>query len=191
MKQGFPVCDVALPAWPGCTSVAAPVTVALPDGLTPIRPIPSQHKATRAFLPKCCNIMIALESDLNALDAKSGDGDTGSTLAGAARALILAMDHLPLADHTQPYRAIGLELSQTMGGSSGILHVGLGGAPPTDPAAAARWFRRAAADSGGFIWRSNSGMIRCRGASPTQKFIACPGYRTFSARFLGMFSFER
>ena len=113
--------DVALPAWPGCQSVAAPVTVALPDGLTPIRPIPSQHKATRAFLLKCCNIIISLESDLNALDAKSGDGDTGSTLAGAARALILAMDHLPLADHTQLYRAIGLELSQTMGGSSGVL----------------------------------------------------------------------
>jgi dihydroxyacetone kinase len=31
------------------------------------------------------------------------------------------MDHLPLADHTQLYRAIGLELSQTMGGSSGVL----------------------------------------------------------------------
>jgi dihydroxyacetone kinase len=31
------------------------------------------------------------------------------------------MDSLPLADHTQLYRAIGLELSQTMGGSSGVL----------------------------------------------------------------------
>jgi len=59
--------------------------------------------------------------DLNALDAKSGDGDTGSTLAGASLALIGAMDTLPLADHTQLYRAIGLELSQTMGGSSGVL----------------------------------------------------------------------
>jgi len=28
---------------------------------------------------------------------------------------------LPLADHTQLYRAIGQELSQTMGGSSGVL----------------------------------------------------------------------
>jgi dihydroxyacetone kinase len=28
---------------------------------------------------------------------------------------------LCLADHTQLYRAIGLELSQTMGGSSGVL----------------------------------------------------------------------
>ena len=77
--------------------------------------------ATQAFLTDCCNILIEAEADLNALDAKSGDGDTGSTLATAARALIGAMDRLPLADHTQLYRAIGLELSQTMGGSSGVL----------------------------------------------------------------------
>jgi triose/dihydroxyacetone kinase / FAD-AMP lyase (cyclizing) len=113
--------DVALSAWPGCARVAAPVSVALPDGLTPIRPIPSHHAATRAFLAHCCKIMMAMETDLNALDAKSGDGDTGSTLAGAARALVGALDRLPLADHTQLYRAIGLELSQTMGGSSGVL----------------------------------------------------------------------
>ncbi len=110
-----------LAAWPGCQSVANPAPLALPDGLTPIRPIPSSHPATRAFLQKCCQIMMGMEADLNALDAKSGDGDTGSTLAGAARALIGALDHLPLADHTQLYRAIGLELSQTMGGSSGVL----------------------------------------------------------------------
>ncbi len=33
----------------------------------------------------------------------------------------LALDRLPLSDHTQLLRAIGLELSQTMGGSSGVL----------------------------------------------------------------------
>lgn len=52
---------------------------------------------------------------------KSGDGDTGSTLANASRALIGSMDSLPLADFTQLFRAIGQELSQTMGGSSGVL----------------------------------------------------------------------
>ena len=110
-----------LAAWPGCHSVAAPLLRALPDGLTPIRPIPSNHPETRDFLTRCCQHMIAMEHDLNALDAKSGDGDTGSTLAGAAKALIRATDRLPLADHTQLYRAIGQELSQTMGGSSGVL----------------------------------------------------------------------
>ncbi len=93
----------------------------LPDGLTPIQPVPSAHPARRALIERCCNALIATEADLNALDAKSGDGDTGSTLAGAARALIAALDRLPLADPTQLYRAIGMELSQTMGGSSGVL----------------------------------------------------------------------
>jgi dihydroxyacetone kinase len=111
----------SLAAWPGLSEIA-PVNLAdLPDGLRPIRPLASDHAPTRAFLTECCEILIAAESDLNALDAKTGDGDTGSTLAAAARALIAAMDRLPLADHTQLYRAIGQELSETMGGSSGVL----------------------------------------------------------------------
>lgn len=112
---------VACPAWTGCQKVQPPEVLPLPDGLSPIRAPASAHAATKAFLTGCCEVFIASEDDLNALDAKSGDGDTGSTLAGAARALIDAMDTLPLADHTQLYRAIGLELSQTMGGSSGVL----------------------------------------------------------------------
>ncbi len=111
----------AMPAWPGCTTLAPQVILPLPDGLAPIKAMPSAHPGTRAFLTRCCDILIAAEDDLNALDAKSGDGDTGSTLAGASRALLGAMDKLPLADHTQLYRAIGQELSQTMGGSSGVL----------------------------------------------------------------------
>ena len=108
-------------AWPGCTPIKPVSIIELPDGLTPIQPIPSEHAQTAAFLTKCCQILIDAEVDLNGLDAKSGDGDTGSTLAGAARALIGALDRLPLADHTQLLRAIGQELSQTMGGSSGVL----------------------------------------------------------------------
>lgn len=110
-----------LSAWPGVNAVVDVPVLDLPDGLKPIKPLASDHPETRSFLTRCCEILIAAEADLNALDAKSGDGDTGSTLAGAARALIAAMDSLPLADHTQLYRAIGQELSQTMGGSSGVL----------------------------------------------------------------------
>ncbi|PIV77936.1 MAG: dihydroxyacetone kinase [Rhodobacteraceae bacterium CG17_big_fil_post_rev_8_21_14_2_50_63_15] len=107
--------------WPGVARLSKPDIIDLPDGLRPIRPLASQHPPTRDFLIRCCEILIAAEADLNALDAKTGDGDTGSTLAGAAKALIKAMDRLPLADHTQLYRAIGQELSETMGGSSGVL----------------------------------------------------------------------
>ena len=110
-----------LPAWPGLSRVSEVSTVPLPDGLTPIKPVPSADETTKAFLASCCEMLIASEAELNALDAKTGDGDTGSTLAAAARALIDALDRLPLADHTQLYHAIGQELSQTMGGSSGVL----------------------------------------------------------------------
>ncbi|MCE2749495.1 MAG: dihydroxyacetone kinase subunit DhaK [Rhodobacter sp.] len=108
-------------AWPGLAALGEVTVRPLPDGLTPIQPLPSAHPARRALIEDCCRALIAAEADLNALDAKSGDGDTGSTLAGAARALIAALDRLPLADPTQLYRAIGTELSQTMGGSSGVL----------------------------------------------------------------------
>ncbi len=111
----------APPAWPPLATLAPVATRPLPDGLAPIQPVPSPHPARRALLDRCCNALIACEADLNALDAKSGDGDTGSTLAGAARALQSALDRLPLADPTQLYRAIGVELAQTMGGSSGVL----------------------------------------------------------------------
>jgi len=112
---------VAPHAWPGCSPVSAVEVLPLPDGLSPIQPIPSRDDATAAFLEDVCRALIAAEKDLNELDAKSGDGDTGSTLATAARALIDARDRLPLADLTQLFRAIGLELSQAMGGSSGVL----------------------------------------------------------------------
>lgn len=108
-------------AWPGLAGFGAVRVLPMPDGLTPIQPMPSAHPANRALIEACCGLLIAAERDLNLLDAKSGDGDTGSTLAGAARALAGALDRLPLADPTQLYRAIGGELSQTMGGSSGVL----------------------------------------------------------------------
>nr|WP_323776924.1 dihydroxyacetone kinase subunit DhaK [Amylibacter sp.] len=112
---------VHVAGWSGCKPVGTAPILPLPDGLSPVRSPASSHAPTKAFLTDCCAVLIESEDDLNALDAKSGDGDTGSTLATAARALIEAIDSLPLADHTQLYRAIGLELSQTMGGSSGVL----------------------------------------------------------------------
>ncbi len=108
-------------AWPGMKSVMPSSVHPLPDGLSPIKPIPSENAKTRNVLEQCCDLLIASEKDLNELDAKSGDGDTGSTLATAARALNDALDRMPLADPTQLFRALGDELSQTMGGSSGVI----------------------------------------------------------------------
>ena len=113
--------EVGPNAWASMQKLSAPEVVPLPDGLSPIKAIASEHAEREAFLARCCDILIHAEATLNALDAKSGDGDTGSTLAGAARSMKKALPRLPLADMTQLYRAIGTELSQTMGGSSGVL----------------------------------------------------------------------
>ncbi|MEL7164452.1 MAG: dihydroxyacetone kinase subunit DhaK [Pseudomonadota bacterium] len=112
---------VPLAAWPGMSAVVEPPVVRLPDGLTPIEPIPSENARTRAIIENVANLLISSEGILNTLDAKSGDGDTGSTLATAARALKSSLDRMPLADLTQLFPALGNELSQTMGGSSGVI----------------------------------------------------------------------
>jgi len=112
---------VALSAWPGIQAIVPVRTLPLPDGLSPIKPIPSANEKTAKVIAHCCDLLIAAEEDLNLLDAKSGDGDTGSTLATAARALKGALTRMPLADHTQLFRAVSNELSQTMGGSSGVI----------------------------------------------------------------------
>ncbi|KIT15021.1 dihydroxyacetone kinase subunit DhaK [Jannaschia aquimarina] len=112
---------VPMAAWPGMQTLAEPQIRLLPDGLTPIAPIPSENPRVRGVIEDVCALLIAAESDLNALDAKSGDGDTGSTLATAARALRDALDRMPLADLTQLFPALGNEVSQTMGGSSGVI----------------------------------------------------------------------
>jgi dihydroxyacetone kinase len=70
-----------------------------------------------------CTALTEAESDLNALDAKVGDGDTGTTFAGAARAVLAAVEEpsLPLADPAQLCLALGRVLASAMGGSSGVL----------------------------------------------------------------------
>jgi triose/dihydroxyacetone kinase / FAD-AMP lyase (cyclizing) len=113
--------EVRVKAWPGIATLGQPIVIPLPAGLAQLVPAPSTNPTNEAFLRSACQGLLAAETDLNALDAKSGDGDTGSTLAGACRALLARIDDLPLADFTQLHRAIGQELSQTMGGSSGVL----------------------------------------------------------------------
>ncbi len=112
---------VSLPAWPGVNTLSKNKVERLPDGLTPVQPIASENAATSSTITSICDLLIRSEEPLNKLDAKSGDGDTGSTLATAARSLKSSLHKMPLADLTQLMPALGNELSQTMGGSSGVI----------------------------------------------------------------------
>ncbi|TGQ65591.1 MAG: DAK2 domain-containing protein [Mesorhizobium sp.] len=109
-------------AWTPAKPVAAPtlVPMARPANETAARK-PSQNANTRRLIATICERLIALEAGLNSLDAKAGDGDTGSTVATGARSVLEQMDSLPLADPAATLGAIGDILSSSMGGSSGVL----------------------------------------------------------------------
>lgn len=81
----------------------------------------SADARTRRLVATICERLVALEETLNALDAKAGDGDTGSTMATGARSVLERLDTLPLADPAATLAALGDILSASMGGSSGVL----------------------------------------------------------------------
>ena len=82
----------------------------------------SSHDPEMAdILTAICNSLVSLEPELNRLDARAGDGDTGSTVAAGARGILAQMKSLPLADKAATFAAIGDILATTMGGSSGVL----------------------------------------------------------------------
>lgn len=84
---------------------------------------PSENARTRAIVGSAVDTLIALENRLNALDAKVGDGDTGSTFSEGARdiARMLKENALPLNSPAQLLLLIGERLATVMGGSSGVL----------------------------------------------------------------------
>jgi dihydroxyacetone kinase len=81
----------------------------------------SRNAGNEAFLIAVCNHLISLEAELNRLDARAGDGDTGTTVAAGARSLLSAREAMPFDDVARLLAAIGGKLATSMGGSSGVL----------------------------------------------------------------------
>ena len=84
---------------------------------------PSENPQVHALVAQATQTLLGLESRLNALDAKVGDGDTGSTFALGAQdvATLLQQNALPLNNPAQLLQLIGERLATVMGGSSGVL----------------------------------------------------------------------
>jgi dihydroxyacetone kinase len=99
----------------------------------------SSEPARRAIVERIAKTCVALEEELDALDAKIGDGDTGSTLATAARAILADLDALPFASASALCAALSERLSTVMGGSSGILLAIFTAAMGTAVGEPARW----------------------------------------------------
>ncbi len=116
-------------------SSVAPVAWVPGDAIEPktILPVPvfenlakfmgSENEQAKAVVKSVCDVLIEKETELNELDAKVGDGDTGTTFASAARGVReqLVAAELPLASADQLCLAVGELLGKTMGGSSGVL----------------------------------------------------------------------
>jgi dihydroxyacetone kinase len=136
-------------AWPVGRAVTKVVPVPLPSRMNVTVHVASEDAPRRHVLEIVCNALVGVEAELNALDAKVGDGDTGSTFATGARAILAALDGLPFADPAALCAAISERLATVMGGSSGILlSIGVAAmgadvsSPPDWPVALRRGVRR-------------------------------------------------
>lgn len=112
---------VAPMAWPGVSRPAVVAPLPMAGAGRKAEAPASEDPVLAALIATACKRLIAMEAELNRLDGKAGDGDTGSTAAAGARSVLAALPQLPLADAAAACRRIGEILSSSMGGSSGVL----------------------------------------------------------------------
>lgn len=121
-KVAMLTAPVAPPSWPAARRAAQAVpTLAVPAELSQSPARATANPAARALLEEICSTLIDAQSELDGLDARVGDGDTGSTFAAAARRVREDLDDLPLAEPGALCQALSERLSRVMGGSSGVL----------------------------------------------------------------------
>ncbi|TGQ81576.1 DAK2 domain-containing protein [Mesorhizobium sp. M8A.F.Ca.ET.207.01.1.1] len=121
-RQAALLAPVGPHAWMPAKPVVEPYVVPLVKPAHEGAARKASHDAgTRRLIVTVCEKLIWLEATLNGLDAKAGDGDTGSTAATGARSILERLDTLPLADPAATLGAVGDLLSASMGGSSGVL----------------------------------------------------------------------
>ncbi|WEX75450.1 dihydroxyacetone kinase subunit DhaK [Sinorhizobium numidicum] len=98
------------------------VVVVPAERMSPVQTAPASHEpAADRLIAAICDHLLSLEEELNHLDARAGDGDTGSTVATGSRSVLAQIARLPLADVAATLSSIGGILSTSMGGSSGVL----------------------------------------------------------------------
>jgi dihydroxyacetone kinase len=78
-------------------------------------------RAFGAAIPAAAAAIAALESQLDAWDAVAGDGDTGSTLARGARAVLDDLPSYNLDNHGDAWAGLAASVRRAVGGTSGAL----------------------------------------------------------------------
>ncbi len=111
-------------SWPAGARLAPLSLVPLPAQLL-TEPPPSActgaSERSRSIVETTLASLIGIEDALNRLDSKVGDGDTGTTVARAAKAIGDHLDSVLRPDWGDTLLAMSRRTGQTMGGSSGVL----------------------------------------------------------------------
>lgn len=108
-------------AWLKAKKMNTPTLIATPklDALLPYTA--SSNAQAKAVITQIAHTFIAIEKEINALDAKVGDGDAGATFASASKTILSLLDQFPLANTKETLESIGRIFSREAGGSSGVL----------------------------------------------------------------------
>lgn len=142
--------ETTAPGWP---SVRGDVTAAKPHlplppaidelrrkraALLAGRPLASasaEGRAAEAAVRAAATALIGAAERLDALDAAAGDGDTGSTVATAARALLAAPEGAFAGSAAETLASVAATVATAIGGSlGGLLNLGLTAASGALPA---------------------------------------------------------
>ncbi|PRP98268.1 Dihydroxyacetone kinase [Enhygromyxa salina] len=108
-------------AWPAARAPSPVVVRPLAQKAARIEAAASSDERVERALSALLDRLVAMQAELDHLDAKIGDGDTGSTFATAARAVQARLAQLPFAAPDQLLAVLGEILASAMGGSSGVL----------------------------------------------------------------------
>lgn len=98
-----------------------PLTVESPALPPTIQYPASSNAAVRSLIQGIGSLLVGIETEINMLDAKVGDGDAGSTFALAGKLILTHLDQLPLNETDKLLTTIGRLMARQAGGSSGVL----------------------------------------------------------------------
>ena len=118
------------PAWPntlkqrpGRPEVYIPAEVSINvSSPTSIGAQSEAGKKAKQALEAACKALIDNEDELTEMDRVTGDGDLGTSMARAAKAVLAAVGSYPLDDVPATLKALGHTLRRKLGGSSGPLY---------------------------------------------------------------------
>jgi len=109
-------------AWPGAVVpqkvTTVPLSIKPPPSLD--EGSPNRDEAIEAIIRRACDKLVAVEEELDDIDAKVGDGDCGSTMAEGAKLILALLGKVSTKSPKTTMTAIGRALNG-VGGSSGVL----------------------------------------------------------------------